>query len=154
MVIYLPPAELVVVLHEQILEIAGGRSGILDHNKIEAAVHRPKTFISYSSECDIHTVCAVLMDSLARNHAFADGNKRTGLMTALVTYELNGYTIKPSADNVELEELVLWVVNSKPPIDDIAAKLRVLINKYSTKKLNQHMKSFRKLFTPYNSQLD
>lgn len=152
MLIYLPPAELVIVPHEQILEIAGGRPGILNHSKIEAAVHRPKTYLAYQADCDLHTVCAVLMDSLARNHAFVDGNKRTGLMTALVTYELNGYTLKSSADNIEFENLVLWVVNTKPPINQIATQLKNLVNQHSTRKVSQHMRSFRELFTPYNSE--
>lgn len=73
-------------------------------------------------------------------------------MTALVTYELNGYTLESSADNIEFENLVLWVVNAKPPIDQIATRLKKLVNEHSTKKVSQNMGSFRKLFTPYNSE--
>lgn len=100
--------EMIMELHDAVLDISGGRPGVLVENVIDAAVHRPKTYLSYHEDCDIHTVCAVLLDSIARNHAFVEGNKRTGLMTAILTYELNGVTFQKSADRTnDFEDLVL-----------------------------------------------
>lgn len=152
MLIYLPTAELMQVMHDHILEVAGGRPGVLSHNKIEAAVHRPKTYLSYHDNCDLHTIAAVLMDSFARNHAFVDGNKRTGLMAALLIYELNGYTLRTgSGNNIEFEEIVLWVVKEKPKIEEIAARLKVLIKKHATKKVSKYLYDVKALLTPYDS---
>ena len=101
--------------------------------------------------CDIHTVCAVLLDSIARNHAFVEGNKRTGLLTAILTYELNGIAIKASADRKkEFEELVLWVVLRKPSIEEIAQKLKILTDRYRESKISQFIKILRSTLAPFN----
>lgn len=141
MQIYLPIEAIIIELHDAILEISGGRKGVIKPGAISAAVHRPKTYLSYEENCDIHTVCAVLLDSIARNHAFADGNKRTGLLTVLFTYELNGIAVDRSADESgEFEELVLWVVNEKPSINEIADRLKMLILKYKTNNISRFIK--------------
>jgi hypothetical protein len=52
-------------------------------------------------------------------------------MTALYTYRLNGYILRYTLfNNVEFEELALWVVNKKPPIRSITKKLKALAEKY------------------------
>lgn len=77
MQIYLPVEEIIMELHDAIIDVSGGKKGVLKPGVINAAIHRPKTYLSYHENCNIHTVCGVLLDSIARNHAFADGNKRT-----------------------------------------------------------------------------
>jgi death-on-curing protein len=148
MQIYLPIYEIIVDLHDAILETSGGRPGILNENVIHAAVARPKTFLSYHEDCDLHTVCAVLLDSLARNHAFVEGNKRTGLMTAILTYELNGIALNMSADrNKEYEELVLWVVLEKPEIVEIAERLKSLTQKYQSNVISKFVERLKSAVT-------
>lgn len=44
---------------------------------------------------------------IARNHPFVDGNKRTGLATALVFLDMNGVRIGATDD--ELEDLAVGV---------------------------------------------
>jgi death on curing protein len=152
MLIYLPPPELIEELHEGILEISKGKPGIRDFDIIKAAVHRPKTYLAYHHNCDIHIVCAVILDSIARNHGFIDGNKRTGLLSALLTYELNGLKLDRRADrDGEFEDLVLWVVTKKPDILDIAEKLKSLTEKYRTKGISKYIQSLRNLLNPYDS---
>ena len=149
--IYLPIYELIIDLHEGILEISGGRPGIRDESAVHAAVARPKTYLSYHPECDIHTVCAVLLDSVARNHAFVEGNKRTGLLTAIVTYELNGVVLKRSADrHKEFENLVIWVVLEKPSIEEIAAKLKKLVGKYREGKVSRFITLLKSTLIPFD----
>lgn len=152
MLIYLPTESLILELHEAILALSGGRPGILSRETIDAAINRPKTYLSYHSDCSIHTVCAVLLDSIARNHAFVEGNKRTGLMTAILTYELNGITIQKKADETgEFEDLVLWVVAEKPPIDEISAKLEYLSNKYRVSAVSKFINNMRNSIKPFIS---
>ena len=42
---------------------------------------------------------------ICKNHAFADGNKRTALASTLIFLDVNGYSV--DADNDELENLTL-----------------------------------------------
>lgn len=150
MQIYLPNYEIIHDLHTSILQISGGRKGILDVNVIHSAIARPKTYLSYHPDCNLHTVCAVLLDSLARNHAFVEGNKRTGLMVAVLTYELNGVALKPSADyHNDLEDLVLWVVIDKPEIAQIAERFEQITGKYKTDIMSRFVEKLKSALKPF-----
>lgn len=146
----MPVYETVIELHDTILEVSGGRPGILNQNVIHAAIARPKTYISYHDDANLHTICAVLLDSLARNHAFVEGNKRTGLMTAILTYELNEVALRPSADSSKAyEELVLWVVQKKPTIEEIAQRLIELTAKHQENRISKLGAALRRILPPY-----
>lgn len=154
MLIYLPTEELIMDLHGSILAISKGRHGVKDAGVIHAAVNRPKTYLAYHDNCDIHTVCAVILESIARNHGFIDGNKRTGLMSAILTYELNDITLDlRRADRVHgFEELALWVVTDKPEIPEIAARLKDLTKKYRVSGVSKFVVALRDLLTPFDSE--
>jgi death-on-curing protein len=153
MLIYLPTEELIMELHDAILEISGGRPGILDANVINAAVNRPKTYLAYHDDCDLHVICAVLLDSIARNHAFVEGNKRSGLMSALLTYELNGIALDRKADeDGEYEKLILWVVLDKPEIPEIALRLKGITAQYQLRGISKFVSRLRNVLTPYDSE--
>ncbi|MDZ7744552.1 MAG: type II toxin-antitoxin system death-on-curing family toxin [Candidatus Saccharibacteria bacterium] len=129
--INIPSKEVILSLHDVVLEISGGLPGVRDMNVVTAACQRPHTYQGYADNYDVHTAGALLLDSLARNHAFVEGNKRTALVTVLLTYTVNGIYLKmPLFMNNEFEELVLWVVNQKPSIDEIDKRLRSLVKKY------------------------
>ena len=147
--IYLPVYEIILDLHDAILEVSGGRPGIHDAKVIHPAIARPKTYLMYSDDCSIHTVCAVLLDSLARNHAFIEGNKRTGLMAAILTYELNGIALKLHEGQKEYEELVLWVVLEKPTIPQISERLEGLAQKYQIGKISQFIEKLKTTLIPF-----
>src|ERR1035438_5030408 len=55
----------------RLIEMFGGRQGVRDQGAVEAAVFRPQTGY-YNS---IEEEAAALMESLANNHGFLDGNK-------------------------------------------------------------------------------
>jgi death-on-curing protein len=59
------------------------------------------------------------MESLAQNHPFVDGNKRTGITAASLFLLQNGRRVKTT--NAELERLTLWVVNDHPLLAEVAA---------------------------------
>lgn len=140
-------------LHEAIIELSGGRHGVLRPHVVDAAIHRPKTYLSYHEDCTIHTVCAVLLDSIARNHGFADANKRTGLMTAILTYELNGVALNLRAAGTQFEDLVLWVVNDRPEIEVIAKKLESLVKKYKKRNISDMATKLRNLIKPFDTEI-
>lgn len=152
MLIYIPPEELIVALHDEVLRISGGRPGVLDMGVINSAVNRPKTYLAYHEDCDLHTVCAVILQSIARNHGFVEGNKRTGLLSALLTYELNGITLNRKADtDKEFEQLVVEVVKEKIEIDVIASRLKALTEKYQIKGISRFVAQLKEILTPYDS---
>jgi death-on-curing protein len=128
----LPSYEVVLEIHDElVIAGSGGLKGLPHPEAIKSAIHRPMRYMYYDGECNIHTVCAVLIDSLARNHAFADGNKRTALMTTLYTYIINDHKLTYNwVMNQQYEELVLWVVNEKPPINQIAGRLAELAEEF------------------------
>lgn len=133
----LPDANGILEIHEIVLQSSGGRSGILHPHALEAALMRPETYFNYDDNCDIYLVCTLIMDSLARNHIFVDGNKRTALMTALFVYNLNYFT-EPGKDltygismNEEFEDLVLFVATQKPTIKETKDRLEALLVKYT-----------------------
>ena len=153
MQVYLPDLEVLLSLHDSIIEVSGGRSGVLNKGMAESAVYRPKTYLSYRPECDIHTVCAVLLDSIARNHAFADGNKRTSIFTVIFTYELNDIILhKDAYDN--FEELVLWLVKEKPGTEKLARELREIVETHQVKGISKFAHAVRKLLIPVSTKSD
>lgn len=64
----------------------GGSHGVRDKNLVESAVFRPQNGY-YNS---VEEQAAALMESLANNHGFIDGNKRIAFTAADVFLRLNG----------------------------------------------------------------
>lgn len=125
--IILPDRETVDLLHEMVLDLTGGKPGVHDEKLIQGAIERPVTYVQYVDEYDIDTVCALLLDSIARNHGFRDGNKRTALLAAVFTYRVNKVHFRANDKmNTDFDDLVMWIVNSKPKIDKIVTKLKAL----------------------------
>jgi death on curing protein len=83
---YLTVAE-VYQMHHLLIERFGGLHGVRDKNAVEAAVFRPQNGY-YNS---IEEEAAALMESLANNHGFIDGNKRIAFAAADVFLRLNGF---------------------------------------------------------------
>lgn len=86
---YLTVAEVLAIHHRQI-ESYGGTHGVRDVGALEAAVFRPQTgyYTSLAEEA------AGLMESLANNHPFLDGNKRVAFDASHPFVLMNGFTIE------------------------------------------------------------
>jgi death on curing protein len=72
--------------HKQLSEEFGGTQSLLDEGRLEAAILRPQTGY-YSTLIE---EAAALMESLANNHAFLDGNKRISFAVTDTFLRLNG----------------------------------------------------------------
>src|SRR5438132_4592738 len=92
--VYLTVAEVLAIHHRQI-EHYGGIHGLRDQGTLEAAVFRPQ--IGYYA--NLAEEAAALMESMANNHPFLDGNKRVAFDAAHTFLLMNGFTIE--ADPVE-----------------------------------------------------
>src|SRR6202162_2705193 len=89
---YLTVAEIYRMQH-RLIELFGGRHGVRDKGAVEAAVFRPQ--IGYYNS--LEEEAAVLMESLANNHGFLDGNKRIAFAAADVFLRRNGFYIEVDA---------------------------------------------------------
>ncbi len=79
----------------------GGAHGIRDVKLLDSALARPQaSFNGKSVYQDIWTMAAVYAHGIIKNHPFIDGNKRTGMATALIFLDVNNYEITLSNDDV------------------------------------------------------
>ncbi len=84
----------VVFIHQKLIDEFGGSQGILDNAGLESAVMRPQS--KYYQ--DIFEEAAALMESLAMNHPFIDGNKRVAFFATDIFLRMNGYYIECDND--------------------------------------------------------
>jgi death-on-curing protein len=93
-----------------------------DAGLVESAVARPMTTVfGEDAYPDIHTKAAALMHSLARNHAFVDGNKRVSWLAAGAFYWINGLELDAPEDPAY--DLVIAVATGDLDMADIATAL-------------------------------
>ena len=95
---YLTVAD-VLGLHAVLLQRYGGAPGVRDPGALEAALFRPQT--GYYE--DIVMEAAALLESLAINHPFVDGNKRTAFAAADVFLRINGWRLQRSPMQIHAE---------------------------------------------------
>ena len=80
-------AEEVVELHEMLIREFGGQAGLRDRGLLESALYRPQS--GYYE--DLFEQAAALLESLALNHVFLDGNKRIAYTTAKAFFLLGSF---------------------------------------------------------------
>ena len=88
----------VVSAHDEQLAEHGGLDGIRDRGALESALTRPKNLAAYETP-DAAALAAAYAFGIARNHPFADGNKRTALVVLETFLNLNGFVL--DADDVQ-----------------------------------------------------
>lgn len=94
--------EEVIELHDDILASAGGLAGFRDRGLLESAVFRMQAGSGdVEFYPDIFSKAAALFHSLAGNHAFNDGNKRTAWMATNTFLNANGFEIAASDEIIE-----------------------------------------------------
>ena len=86
---YLTVAD-VLGMHTVLMQRYGGAGGVRDPGALEAALFRPQT----GYYADIIAEAAALLESLAINHPFVDGNKRIAFAAADVFLRINGWCLK------------------------------------------------------------
>jgi death-on-curing protein len=91
---YLTMAE-VLAIHADQIERYGGSDGVRDAGLLEAALYRPQT--GYYN--DLIEEAAALWESLAQNHPFIDGNKRTAFAATYTFLAINGSRFVAEADD-------------------------------------------------------
>ncbi|MDR2856278.1 MAG: type II toxin-antitoxin system death-on-curing family toxin [Novosphingobium sp.] len=83
----------VLAIHDDQIACYGGAAGVRDHGLLEAALFRPQT--GYYP--DLVGEAAALWESLAQNHPFIDGNKRTAFAVTYTFLAINGVRLTADA---------------------------------------------------------
>lgn len=112
------------VIHLQVIDASGGSQGIRDIGRLESAAVAPaQEAFGEKLYPTIFEKAAVLMRVIIADHPFVDGNKRTGMMSALVLLNLNGHDTSLLTDK-ELEDFAVQVAVEHLDIPTIAAWLK------------------------------
>jgi death-on-curing protein len=91
---------------------------IADPGLLASAVARPAaTVFGEEAYSDLITKAAALLESVVRNHALVDGNKRAGWALAMVTFWLNDYEVNYDED--EAFAMVMSVAEGSSRLPDI-----------------------------------
>jgi death-on-curing protein len=107
--------------------LLGDPPPIRDVGLLGSAAARPQMSVGGEDAYpNLWSKAAALLQSVVKNHALVDGNKRLGWMATAVFLELNG--VDPTrATNDDVYELVMAVAAGDPPLDHLAARLRRVV---------------------------
>ena len=100
---YLTVAD-VLGMYSILMEEYGGEIGIRDPGALESAIFRPMT--GYYQ--DAISEAAALMESLAINHPFIDGNKRIAFAAADVFLGINGWRLTGESREIYSHMILLF----------------------------------------------
>jgi death-on-curing protein len=97
---------------------------VRDYGLLDAAVARPQATVfgvdAYPTAWD---KAAAMLQSLARNHALVDGNKRTAWAAAWTFLHINGFELAADFDVDRAEEFMNEVATREWDLSEIAASL-------------------------------
>jgi death-on-curing protein len=99
-----------------------GVGPIRDIGLLDSAVHRPQVTV-YGDDAypDLDQKAAVLLESLVRNHALIDGNKRIGWLATVVFYGLNNIELEAPDDHAY--DLVIAIASGMMAYPQVASRL-------------------------------
>lgn len=121
--------EVILAIHEAQLAEHGGLPGVRDQGLLDSALAHPKNLFAYSERVTLNRLAAGYAVRLAKNHAFLDGNKRTGWVACVVFLELNGVPVTTSQleavrimegsanGHVTEEDFTIWLDEQFPPLE-------------------------------------
>jgi death-on-curing protein len=96
---------------------------ITDHGLVESALARPRASV-FGEEAypGIHEKAAALFQSLATNHALADGNKRTAWAATRLFYGFNDYRIV-ATENERFDLIIAVATRELSTVQQVAEQL-------------------------------
>lgn len=116
----------VVELHATQLEVYGGSAGLRDRGLLESAVAQPQaSFGGELTHDGLFAMAAAYLFHIVSNHPFVDGNKRAGMLSAVVFLDVNGISIDHPSE--ALYELTMSVAESRIDKTAVAAELERIV---------------------------
>jgi len=99
-----------------------GVGPVRDVGLLDSAVNRPRASAFGEDAYETFELkAAALLQSLAKNHALVDGNKRTAWLCMVVFCDLNG--VGPGLTNDQAYDLVIAVASTQMELSEIAERL-------------------------------
>lgn len=115
---------MVEAFHRETITRHGGGDGLRDAQLLESALARPRNRVAYDGDATIFDLAAEYCAGIVGNHPFVDGNKRTGLLSAVVFLSFNGYRLEAdeadivltieglAAGRIDTEHLSRWLARN------------------------------------------
>ena len=107
-----------LLLHDEDLAEHGGLPGLRDEGLLDSALARPLNLLAYG-EPTMAALAAAYAFGIARNHPFADGNKRAALLSVGLFLGINGFAFRP--DKVETTRVFLALAAGEISEGELAA---------------------------------
>lgn len=108
--------------------LLGDPPPIRDIGLLGSAAARPRTTVlGEDAYPDLWTKAAAFLQSVVKNHALVDGNKRLGWLCTGVFLELNGIAIH-RASNEDVYQFVIRVAVGTEAVGEISYGLRALVH--------------------------
>jgi death on curing protein len=112
----------VLAVHDRLLADFGGSDSLRAMGGLESALGRPRNLAPYGDSPDVAAVAASYAVSIAKAHAFVDGNKRVASATARAFLRLNGHGL--THDNTEAVTIMLRVAEGTVGEDELSIWFR------------------------------
>ena len=106
--IYINHIDAIVKVHDKVIEISGGLSGLKDIGYLESVIYQITNDDYYPEFEDKLTH---LVFSINKFHAFQDGNKRTSIAVGAQFLELNGFDYVVGRFIKEMENIAVCVAD-------------------------------------------
>lgn len=115
----------------------GEPHSLLSRALLESSVAAPQQTLRYDQKADLVSLACTLTISVARAHAFLQGNKRTGFVAGMIFLAINGISIRQAkafdekaadliiaalADEARFEDFRDWVRKFAQPVGQRIAK--------------------------------
>jgi death-on-curing protein len=113
----------VLRIHSRMLRLYGGEQGVRDLSLLESALHMPISGMGGERfHRDVFEMAAAYAFHVLMNHPFVDGNKRTGLASAVVFLKRNGFSLR--CGEPELADLLISVTAGRTDKAALANAIR------------------------------
>lgn len=129
LIYYITVSEAIEINKSVILKYSKTESiRVIDPTLLDSAINRPKQSVfGEDAYTTIFSKAAALLESIAKNHSFANANKRTGFACMVYFLYMNGYEFR--MDEKQAEDFAVDVVKHKYSFEEIAE----IIKKHSFK---------------------
>lgn len=117
--------DIALAVHDRQLAEHGGLMGVKDSGLLESAMGRPLNKFGYG-ETNACALAAAYAFGIARNHPFADGNKRTAWVIARLFLRLNGVPL--AFDKADAIRMMLALAGGELSEDAVADWFRARID--------------------------
>lgn len=117
-------------VHADQIREHGGLLGLRDARLLESALAQPRQRLHYDPEADLACLAAEYSFSLAKNHAFVDGNKRVAFVAANVFLILNQFEI--AASEPAVVETMLRLADGRMGREELATWIRSVLKPLGT----------------------